>query len=70
MVGGYGGQAFFGVSADLSDMEINLEFFAKVKAIKLYCCLGTLDLSQIGTTSPALESVEIYSRPEKKRIFF
>ena len=31
----------FGVSAVLSDMEINLEFFAKVKAIKLHCCLGS-----------------------------
>ena len=41
MVGGNGGQALFWVSADLSDMEINLEFFAKVKAIKLHCCLGS-----------------------------
>ena len=29
------------LSSAASDMGINLEFFAKVKAIKLHCCLGS-----------------------------
>ena len=39
---GNGGQAFFwSQQFCLIWMEINLEFFAKVKAIKLHCCFGS-----------------------------